>query len=380
MLELARQIFIQLHKCWRIISEITILFSFSFPRVFLFRGEAHQEGERVSILTANMSDRNSKYFFTAQIFRKIEQEIDLGRHWLWSLHLLAEHRSCSFLLIRSPFSLFRVVSTFGGRSEGRSFFLPLFLNLTVDISSKEKLLQVQSLKSDVRKVKGRGFRYSVTRNKEEIKQFINDYCIPYATRRHPIDNQFWLPSLLRYVAVDPLPRDWLLLKVYVHHSYSNDWVSGCLLFGGNPWTMAHLGVKNADENYVKLGALHAAYWFSIEYIRGLGYKEVSLGVSRPFLRDGVLQYKKKYKPRLDLSPSLWRMGVILFPLKRDPTSERILVQEPFVCLHKGAPKMTVIVSDSPDTNLESLSRLYAFNGLSELEIVPLSKMFETRAK
>jgi len=321
-----------------------------------------------------MSDRLSKYFFTGQIFREIEQEIDLGRHWLWSLHLLAKHHSCSFLLIRSPFSLFRVVSTFSGRSQGRSFFLPIFLQLTVDISSKEELLQVASLKNDVQKIKGRGFHYSVTRSKEEIKEFIKDYCIPYVTKRHPID-QFWLPSLLRAVAVDPLPDTWLLLKV----GLDQDWVSGALLTSGNTWTMAHLGVKNADEKYVKLGALHAVYWFSIEYIRGLGYKEVSFGVNRPFLRDGVLQYKKKYKPRLD---RFSRWGVNVVPLTRDPTSERILVQEPFVCLHKGALKTTVIVSDSLDENLERerLSHMYALNGISELEIVPLSKVFETRAK
>jgi len=146
--------------------------------------------------------------------------------------------------------------------------------------------------------------------------------------------------------------------------------------------MAHLGVKNAYEKYVKLGALRAAYWFSIEYLRDLGYKEVGFGVTRPFLRDGVLQYKKKYKPRLYLSPSLFRWGVNVVPLTRDPTSERILVQEPFVCLHKGAPKITVIVSDSLDRNLEgeNLSHLYAFNGVSELEIVKLSEVFETRAE
>jgi hypothetical protein len=247
--------------------------------------------------------------------------------------------------------------------------------VTVDISSKEKLLQVRDLKRDVLKVKSRGFHYSVTRNKEEIKQFIKDYCIPYVTKRHPIDNQFWLPSLLRDVAVDPLPDTWLLLKV----GLNQDWVSGeLLLFSENTWTLAHLGVKNADEKYVKLGGLHAVYWFSIEYIRDLGYKEVSFGLTRPFL-DGVLLYKKKYKPRLD---RVDRWGVNLFPLTQDPTSERILVQEPFVCLHKGALKTTVIVSDSLDRNLERerLSRLYAFNGASELEMVPLSKVFETRAK
>jgi len=200
LLKLRVRIRTMAQKCWGIVSTIQIL----FPRVFLFRGETDQEGETVSVLTANMSDGLSKYFFTGQIFRKIEQEIDLGRHWLWSLHLLAKHHSCSFLLIRSPFSLFRLVSTFSGRCENQSFFLPGLLLLTVDISSKEKLLQVGSLKNDVQQSKGRGFHYSVTRNKEEIKQFIKDYCVPYVTKRHPID-QVWLEPVLRAVAVDPLP-------------------------------------------------------------------------------------------------------------------------------------------------------------------------------
>jgi hypothetical protein len=245
----------------------------------------------------------------------------------------------------------------------------------VDISSKEKLLQVRSLKNDVLQVKSRGFHYSVTGDKGEIKQFIKDDCIPYVTKKHPIDN-FWLPALLRAEAVDSLSRDWLLVKVYTSHFGSNDWVSSMLLWRN---VLGHVGVKNADEKHVKLGALRAAYWFSVEYLRGLGYKEADFGVTRPFLRDGVLQYKKKYKPRLD---RYFYWGVNLFPLTRDPTSERILVQEPFIRLDKGALKITVIVSDSLDRNLEreNLSRLYAFNGVSELEMIPLSKVFETRAK
>ena len=58
------------------------------------------------------------------------------------------------------------------------------------------------------------------------------------------------------------------------------------------WWM--LGVRGGSLDLVKNGVLAAVYHFGIPYLQGQGYRFQQLGGVRPFLSDGVFQFKRKF--------------------------------------------------------------------------------------
>jgi hypothetical protein len=74
-------------------------------------------------------------------------------------------------------------------------------------------------------------------------------------------------------------------------------VAGCLFdHVGDAYILLTLGVT--DEAYVKEGATAALYYYGIRRAHGLGAKYIDFGLSRPFISDGVLQYKGRWGGRI----------------------------------------------------------------------------------
>jgi hypothetical protein len=58
------------------------------------------------------------------------------------------------------------------------------------------------------------------------------------------------------------------------------------------------GILNGDRKYINDGAMAALYHFSFIYLAEKGFKKVNVSLTRPFLRDGVLRYKRKWSLRI----------------------------------------------------------------------------------
>jgi hypothetical protein len=68
----------------------------------------------------------------------------------------------------------------------------------------------------------------------------------------------------------------------------------------NSYVLITLGVT--DEAYVKEGATAALYYYGIRRAQEKGVKYVDLGLSRPFIDDGVLNYKRKWGGEIQRDP------------------------------------------------------------------------------
>ena len=76
-------------------------------------------------------------------------------------------------------------------------------------------------------------------------------------------------------------------------------IAGSLIaYKGHNARLWCFGIKDANPDYVKMGAFGALYYFSFQYLKNKGFKQVGVGGSRPFLNDGVLNYKKKWGLRI----------------------------------------------------------------------------------
>jgi hypothetical protein len=67
-----------------------------------------------------------------------------------------------------------------------------------------------------------------------------------------------------------------------------------LLYEGKSVRAWSLGVVDGETQHVKNGVIGALYYYKIGYLQGRGYRKFNAGASRPFLKDGVIRYKRKW--------------------------------------------------------------------------------------
>jgi len=65
-------------------------------------------------------------------------------------------------------------------------------------------------------------------------------------------------------------------------------------------TYRWLSTAITDDRYRKKGALSAAYYFGILRAKETGARSIDLGLSRPFLSDGVALHKRKWRAAIKL--------------------------------------------------------------------------------
>lgn len=298
---------------------------FLWPDVILLEGQS-KSGQSLSILRAGIRDPQTAYFFAGQVFAELRSERALGRTWLWALPRLARKHSCGFVLFRVSRRWAPLARRILGRTDHDSLHLPVFVQATVDVSDRARLLRSRNFRDDVRRVGKRGFQFSVSRQKHDLDTFIREYHGPYVKRVHGFDAiQMDFSRLLASCAHGELPEGWVLLKVELN----GEWVAGVLLrSGAGSAALMELGVKGSDLSLVKRGALHAAYWLSLEFLHSQGHKQVSLMHARPFLSNGVLQYKLKFSPFLKAARP--GDGFLLFFNCENGAARETLLHEPLL--------------------------------------------------
>jgi hypothetical protein len=95
---------------------------------------------------------------------------------------------------------------------------------------------------------------------------------------------------------------------------------------GNP-RVESFGVLEGDFSYVKKGALTAAYYHTIEYLKNKNIKKINFGSSRPFFFDGVLRNKLVWGGKIVCRSS---QAFLLCPLSERKCLKNFLSNNPFI--------------------------------------------------
>ena len=112
--------------------------------------------------------------------------------------------------------------------------------------------------------------------------------VPHITRIHG-NKSFLVP----YHEIKEKAKDCELLLIKNNKEY----IAGLLIrydSKKNIPRLWQLGIKDGNLVYVKAGAMGALYYYALNHLKEKGYKKVNFYLSRAFLNDGVLQYKKKW--------------------------------------------------------------------------------------
>ncbi len=166
-------------------------------------------------------------------------------------------------------------------------------------SSFDNYLQTlgKSATSDLRKIEKAGFGCRISHDSLDLAMFYSSMYLPMLANRHgdcaithsyEEMQEFFRKGFLLFIMKDRAP------------------VGAALAVGyGRRLLLKFLGVLGGSFAHTKAGVNSALNYFGIQHAFDNGYSVLDLGYSGPFLSDGVVWYKKKWKTRLvvDSKPS-----------------------------------------------------------------------------
>jgi len=265
----------------------------------------------------------------------------------------------------------------------RMLMLPYYVAQVIDLPPRDSDLfacfhnhNSTARKSDLDTIRKARFHYEVTHDPEMMKCFYHDLYVPFIQSRHHDYVEFFPWPKFKVVFGE---MELLLVR------QDSQLVAGIVNQQvGNIYHMNVAGARSAEKEFLKTGVMSALYWFSFVEAHRRGCLQVDTGDSRPFLRDGVLTYKKKWNSRI--TASVWKrdLGLWLLPCGSRPSMYRALENNPFFCEQDGKLTGLVFLGDHTalnDKELASYLKQVTFSGEGlSICIVLLTEEWRARAE
>lgn len=334
-----------------IIHSIDIL----WPNLWLISGIEISSNQQLAILYAG--NKIDKEFIAHLAFKGACEERHIGRQWLWKVVKAMNNKDSHFSLVimEAPKILRKL---FGNN---KHFYIPCWTTGEVDISGDiSSFLKNASLNSDVRRIRKNGLTYEVTRERQQFLNFYHHMYMPYVMTAH--SNEAFIMGY-EDMAKRYLDCDLLLVKE------KGVLISGTLIvYSKNKAGLWSVGVKDGNASYVKEGALSALFYFSVCYLKERGYKKVNFGESRAFLKDGVAQFKKKWRQRIT---GVSGAGFLFMPLALSKGLKGFFMNNPFIYVEKNRLVAAVFEDENNSFSKEDGGesyRKYFYDGVTQINV------------
>lgn len=256
---------------------------------WVISGKEKHSGEALRILYAG-SPQHARYI-AALAFGDSSETIELGIGLLVNSHRLCSKHQCDALIIESS----TVSPPFFCPWLDRGLRIPAWVSAEVDIDAGLALLKTRkSLKEDQRRIRKAGLHYIVSREPGDFHDFYYNMYRPTVLGNH---GESALPRSFNNICCNPEQK--IIIKVM----HQDEWIAGKVIdLESSPAKSMVNGVRDNNPLYFKMRAMCAAYTFTMQYLQQLGHKRLSMGGSRGFLSDGVLQFKNKWN--LDITETI----------------------------------------------------------------------------
>lgn len=367
MKEIGKKIYHKIPTCLRwLFWPVKMAFKFvdiSRLDLWILSGEEITSHQKLSIFYAGTEIHRN--YFSKMAYGNSFSENYFGRVWIWKIFkaLKEKGHNCSLMIVAVDKLLWRFLAKWA------YFSIPFWVLTIVDISVDISLLtKSKSVKSDINKIRNNRLSFEITQAPSQFDNFYYNMYRPYTAAAHGD-----VAIILEY---DYMKRQFknselLLIKK------GNEYIAGTLLVykkkRGHP---AYLGVKDGNFDYVKDGAIAAIFLFAICLFKEKGYQQLDLGLSRAFLKDGVLRYKKKWGGSRIAYSSLVDGIYFVEPLSNTPGLKAFFINNPFVFIDKRKINGVIFVDGNHSFSREELEEIYKqyyFNGMSELSIYQFGK-------
>jgi hypothetical protein len=215
------------------------------------------------------------------------------------------------------------------------------------------------------------YQYAVSHDDRDFEEFYRQMYSPTMDDRHGE-----LSSLLSFTEAYQYFRQGWLFRV----TRDGTWVSGAVCHPAQNTVWVDIGgVRDADLQLIKEGAMAALYYVAIHWANQHEYDAVNFLGSGPYMGIGMFQYKRKWGGTISVPPHLHRQ--IWIKVRRStPAVSRFLKETPFVVVDGNGKLHGLIVVDDlhsvSDEIREGWEKQYATPGLSSLLIRPVGYFTE----
>ncbi len=305
----------------------------------------------------------------------------LGRAWAWEVESAARRRAPDASLLVLEFSSDKEKTFRRLASCPTRFRIPLWLRMEVDLVSGRETPRAKQKQRNMRRcIRNYGFEAEITKDIGVLKDFYERMHLPYIKKRHgessvirdfpQLSAHFEAYCELLLVKTEDGPVGGVVID------YSEGIGKGLIM-----------GVVDGSEEWLRNGLSDAIFHYKLERIKEKGSVVANLGHSRPHLKDGALQYKRKLGGFVSKKLECGYFSLCF--LKESAALKSFLLQNPFVSVEEDGECHAVVFSeDAPEATPERLDPLlseayceglprmdvYAFSGVNghELSLLPPS--------
>ena len=371
---IVRKIYDKTPACYRWIlspfKSIYVLSNVFRPKVWVVTGNEISSRQKLVMIFAG--HEVNKNHLVKLAFGSSIKDLYIGRKWLWEIHEIAKEKEhdCSLLVAEVP-DFFRV---FSGKM--KFFFVPIWVSGKIDATFEEHAIfnnRNNTLMSDLRRIRRNTLRYEVAHELSQLRNFYYNMYLPYTTKVH--GDRSVIPSF-NYVKSEFTRRGSSNTLLLVKKK--EEYIAGVLIICRKNKTKLWIGgLKDGNLDYVKEGAIGALFYFSFKYLKQKGFTTIDLGGSRPFLKDGVLRYKRKWNQKISDKKE---MGFLIKMLSETDGAKGFLVNNPLIYTDKTGLNGAIFLDGNMSlskTVFDKIYKEYYVNGLSRLVIYRFGKYDNT---
>ena len=309
------------------------------PDQWIITGEEIANKQQLAIIYTGSKER--KNYLIQLAFGSSYRENYVGKTWL---------------MVTEVPKVFRILF-----ERKKCFYIPCWISGEVDISVDiYSFTKNRSLKSDMCRIRKNKLQFELTNDLPQFHNFYYNMYLPYITRAHGSR-----AVIMKYAYMEKEFRNCTLLLIKKEKAY----IAGILLvYGKNSVRLWTLGVRDGSFDYVKDGAIGALFYFAVHYLQEKGYERVHFGLSRAFLKDGVLKYKNKWNQKIIGTAG---MGFLMKPLLRTTGVKGFLLNNPFLFMDKKRLNGAIFVEiDEPlsEKDFGKIYKDYSLTGMNKLYV------------
>ncbi len=298
-----------------------------------------------------------KTYLAKRAFQGLPQERLLGQARVWAVPALVKNRApdCALLAWKIP----SVVAPFFSRASFAR--LPWWVSMHIDLQGPAAVfLKKARFLRNKAMVKSRGFTQERTRDEAAVFDFYHNLYVPYVKQRHGE-----IAGVRPYEETRDavLSGRWELMLVKL----DGQTLGGAAIDMSGPLVRVRdFGVRDGAHENLTQGTAAALYHFLIMSLYDRGISTLDLGNCRPFLSDGVLQYKRSLGGYL-AKPDISSGGLIdLRALKNTPGLSGFLANNHFVGVERGNRLKLIVFFErlgaQAESEFESIRVKYCFKG------------------
>jgi predicted N-acetyltransferase YhbS len=221
--------------------------------------------------------------------------------------------------------------------------VPVWVALSVDLrASEDEFMSAisSSARRDVQRLRSRTFTFDRTREPAWAGEFHRRYFLPSVVGRHGRDG---IVMTSHDIATMVRQRDCEFVRVWEGRECVGAMMNERI---GSQYAIRHIGWRDGDPSWPKIGVVGALYWHSMQRARLLGLRRVQLGGTPPYIEDGLFQFKSKWNAGLDVGEPDWGDHFLLLS-PAHPAARRVLRERSFI-VRSASNDFIVISGKHPD--------------------------------